>query len=146
MKRILIIGNFSKIRNRIGLSDYFFECVPKQLFEKSVSIKAIFSAKLFKHLTLIFTSLLVVALSFNFTRLCDCTSSIQNKTVSYQLAILPVDDIDDDLADPEFQAFACDHAPFNSPPHSALAKGSIEGFCYTGSSVPFYIQVRNLRI
>ena len=101
--------------------------------------------KRFKQLTLVLASLLVVAFSFNFTKLSGSTS-LQSKTIDCQFAVLAVDDIDDDFADPEFQNFVAPSSIRYSPRQIEANVKAFEGFCLTNSPVPFYLQIRNLRI
>jgi hypothetical protein len=101
--------------------------------------------KQFKQVSLVFASLLVVALSFSFTKLFDSSNSLQKKSVECHFTAIADDDIDDDLTDPELQftytyfleSFRPEQNPIENP---QFASGSLH------SSIPCYLKIRSLRI
>jgi hypothetical protein len=101
--------------------------------------------KLFKQLTLVLSSLLVVGFSFSSNKSFDSSTSLQKKSIDCHFAALADDDIDDDLTDPEFQLiYTCNSDVINQE------LNLIEDIQYASvsynSSLPHYLKVRNLRI
>ncbi|MBI1769302.1 MAG: hypothetical protein HY015_00210 [Bacteroidetes bacterium] len=102
--------------------------------------------KPFKNLTLIVTSLLVVALSLSFTNSFDPSTSIQNKSIEYHIAALAADDIEDDFPEPEFQVVCTISLPSFAWQERSLAETIPQNSVVSKSSTPFYLQIRSLRI
>jgi hypothetical protein len=102
--------------------------------------------KQFKKLSLTFASLLVVAFSFNFTRTLEANTSFQNKSIEFQLAAIAADDIDDDFGDPEFEKILERALPLAARLESIGINAHVNTFDPHHTSIPFYLQIRNLRI
>jgi hypothetical protein len=101
--------------------------------------------KQFKQLTLIFASLLVVALSFSFAKALDSSLSLQKKTIECHFTALADDDIDDDLTDQEFQ-FTYTSCQESFGPEQTLIENPQFASGFLHSSIPCYLKIRNLRI
>jgi len=99
--------------------------------------------KPFKKFTLLFSALLVVAFSFSFTRPSDVSSSYQSNVIEFHLTAIAADDIDDDFGDPEFEKIFLEFNCYNA---SGRAESHSQPFDPHHTSIPFYLQVRNLRI
>ncbi len=142
----LIKGIFPKIRNQAPQSDNFFTGNKTILQKVRLVHKQLISVKPFKQLTLILTSLLVVAFSFSFTKAFDPSTSIQSNSIENHLTALAADDIDDDFTDPEFQLiYHCD-LPSSPWLESSLVKIAPRNSNSNKASTPVYLQIRNLRI
>jgi hypothetical protein len=101
--------------------------------------------KLLKKTCLIFTSLLVVALSLNFTKSFGASNSFQSKSIEYRLAAIDSDDVVDDFDGTEFEILYELPLQLFVQIHSNSQKITSNSSEVT-SPIPFYLQVRNLRI
>jgi hypothetical protein len=100
--------------------------------------------KLFKKLTLVFTTLLVVAFSFNFTKSFGASNSYQPKSVELNIAAIDADDIRDDFDDTEFEILY--ELPTLLPYLTLEGVNIFHTIPPAHSPIPFYLQIRNLRI
>ena len=98
--------------------------------------------KQLRQLPLILALLSVVAFSSGFTK---NLSSFQSKSIEYHFITLAADDIDDDFGDPEFEIFCQPVLPTlnwefdsNENPDWISPQKNL--------AVPFYLQIKNLRI
>jgi hypothetical protein len=99
-----------------------------------------------KKITLLFSSLLVVALSFSFSKISEVKTSIQDKSIEFNLASITVDDIDDDLGDPEHEKISEHLFQLISLTESDKIENQSIVFNPHHTSIPFYLEIRNLRI
>jgi hypothetical protein len=99
--------------------------------------------KQFKKLILILSALLVVAFSFSFTRPSDVNNSYRSNAIEFHLTAISADDVDDDFGDPGFEKIFLEFNYCND--YNATERRS-QPFDSHHTSIPFYLQIRNLRI